>query len=104
MEAPKSTFMESTPSKKFLNYIALMSSIMEEAAQQRVWRKAMMKNDVWISCQDRRENQIQVVVQGVPYLLKREYDDNSSNEQVLPHRSKCLDVWKLSKGPLTLAN
>jgi hypothetical protein len=61
VEAPKSTFKESRPSRKFPNYLALLSSIInvepssfEEAADQQVWRDAMVedynsivKNDVW---------------------------------------------------------
>jgi hypothetical protein len=61
VEAPKSTFRESRPPRKFPNYLALMSSIIdvepssfEEATDQQVWRDAMveeynsiMKNDVW---------------------------------------------------------
>jgi hypothetical protein len=61
VEAPRSTFRESRPPRRFSSYMALMSSIIdyeptsvEEAADQQVWRDAMMeeyhsimKNDVW---------------------------------------------------------
>jgi predicted metal-dependent hydrolase len=61
VEAPRSTFRESRPPKRFSSYMALMSSIIdseptsvEEATDQQVWRDAMMeeyhsimKNDVW---------------------------------------------------------
>jgi hypothetical protein len=59
--APKTSFWVSHPPKKFPNYVALMSSIIdakpssyEEAASEQVWQDAMveeynsiMKNDVW---------------------------------------------------------
>jgi hypothetical protein len=58
--APRSTFRESRPLKKFPNYMALMSNIIDsepssfqEAVDQQVWWDAMveytsiMKNDVW---------------------------------------------------------
>jgi hypothetical protein len=61
VEAPESTFIKKRPSKKFADYMALMSSIIyfepssfQEATDQQVWRDAMveeytsiMKNDVW---------------------------------------------------------
>jgi hypothetical protein len=60
VETPRSTFRESRPPKKFPDYMALMSSILDskpsifqEAADQQVWQDAMveytsiMKNDVW---------------------------------------------------------
>jgi hypothetical protein len=61
VETPRSTFKERRPSKKFPNYMALMSSILDvepsnfhEAVDQQVWRDAMvekhtsiMKNDIW---------------------------------------------------------
>jgi hypothetical protein len=54
IEAPRSTFRESRPLKKFLNYMALLSCIIdskassfEEAIDQQVWRNAMVKDDVW---------------------------------------------------------
>jgi hypothetical protein len=54
VEAPSSTFRESRPPKKFPNYMALMSSIIDsesssvqEATDQQVWRNAMMEDDVW---------------------------------------------------------
>jgi hypothetical protein len=61
VEAPRSTFKGSRPSRPFLSYMELMSDIIdskptsfEEAAGHRVWRDAMteeyasiMKNDVW---------------------------------------------------------
>jgi hypothetical protein len=61
VETPRSTFKERIHPKKFLNYMALMSNIIDskpssyqEAADQQVWRDAMMeeytsimKNDVW---------------------------------------------------------
>jgi hypothetical protein len=60
-EAPRSTARERRPPRKFPNYMVLMSSIIdvepsnfEEAANQQVWRDAMveeytsiMRNDVW---------------------------------------------------------
>jgi hypothetical protein len=60
-EAPRSTVREQRPSKKFPNYMALMSRIIdvdpcsfEEAKNQQVWLDAMveeytyiMMNDVW---------------------------------------------------------
>jgi hypothetical protein len=60
-EAPRSVVRERRPPKKFLNYMALMSSIIdakpssfEEATYQQVWWDAMveeytsiMRNDVW---------------------------------------------------------
>jgi hypothetical protein len=59
-EAPRSVVRESKPLRKFSNYMALMSSIIdvepsnfEEATNQQVWRDAMveytsiMRNDVW---------------------------------------------------------
>jgi hypothetical protein len=61
IEAPRSTLRESRPSKKFSNYMELMSNNIDskplsaqEGANQRVWCDAMveeytsvMKNDVW---------------------------------------------------------
>jgi hypothetical protein len=54
VEAPRNTFRESKPSKKFPNYMVLMSSIIDsksssfqEATDQHVWRNSMMKDDVW---------------------------------------------------------
>jgi hypothetical protein len=61
VETPRSTFRESKPPKKFPDYMALMSNILDsepssfqEAADQQVWWDAMveeytsiMKNDVW---------------------------------------------------------
>jgi hypothetical protein len=61
VEPPKSTFRESRPPRKFPQYMALMTSIIdsepssyEEAANQQVWQDAMveehnsiMRNDVW---------------------------------------------------------
>jgi transposase InsO family protein len=61
VEAPKTTFRESRPPRKFSTYMALMTNIIdsepsnfEEATNQQVWRDAMveehnsiMKNDVW---------------------------------------------------------
>jgi hypothetical protein len=60
VETPRSTFRESKPPKKFPDYMRLMSSILEsepsifqKAANQQVWRDAMVeyisiiKNDVW---------------------------------------------------------
>jgi hypothetical protein len=59
-EAPKSANGERKPPRKFLNYMALMSSIIdvepssfEEVADQQVWQKAMVeytsitRNDIW---------------------------------------------------------
>jgi hypothetical protein len=54
VEAPRSTFRESKPPKKFPNFVALMSSIIDsesssvqEAADQQVWWDAMVQDDVW---------------------------------------------------------
>jgi hypothetical protein len=61
VEAPSSTFRESRPPTRFSSYLALMSNIsesepstFEEAADEQVWRDAMveeyssiMRNDVW---------------------------------------------------------
>jgi hypothetical protein len=61
VEAPRITLRESRPSKKFSNYMALMSNIIDskpfsaqEGANQHVWCDAMveeytsvMKNDLW---------------------------------------------------------
>jgi hypothetical protein len=61
VEPPRSTFRESRPPQKFPQYMALMTNIIdsepsnfEEAANQQVWRDAMveehnsiMRNDVW---------------------------------------------------------
>jgi hypothetical protein len=60
VETPRSTFRESKPPKKFPDYMALMSNILDfepssfqEVAYQQVWWDAMvvytsiMKNDVW---------------------------------------------------------
>jgi hypothetical protein len=61
VEPPRSTFRESRPPRKFPQYMALMTNIIdsepsnfEEAANQQVWRDAMveehnsiMRNDVW---------------------------------------------------------
>jgi hypothetical protein len=53
VEAPSSTVRERRPPKKFPNYMALMSSIIDsksssvqEATDQQVWRNAM-EDDVW---------------------------------------------------------
>jgi hypothetical protein len=52
-EAPRSTIRESRPSRKFPNYMALMSSIIdvepsnfEEVADQQVWHDVMVQDDV----------------------------------------------------------
>jgi hypothetical protein len=61
VEALRSTFRESRPSKKFRDYMALMSNIIDfkpsscqEATSQQIWQDAMVekytsivKNDVW---------------------------------------------------------
>ena len=60
VEASRRSFRESRPPRKFSNYMALMSNIIdfepsyyEETIDQQVWRDAMakytfiMKNDVW---------------------------------------------------------
>jgi hypothetical protein len=61
VEPPRSTFRESRPPRKFPQYMALMTNIIdsepsnfEEAGNQHVWRDAMveehnsnMRNDVW---------------------------------------------------------
>jgi hypothetical protein len=53
VEAPMSTFKESRPSKKFLNYMALLNCLInpkatnfEEATNQQVWRDAIVKDNV----------------------------------------------------------
>jgi transposase InsO family protein len=47
VEAPRSTFRESRPLKKFPNFMALMSNVIEEATNQQVYQDAMMEDDVW---------------------------------------------------------
>jgi hypothetical protein len=53
VEAPRSTFRESRPPKKFPNFMVLMSSIIDsksssvqEATDQQVWRDSMGQDDV----------------------------------------------------------
>ena len=62
VEAPQRTFKESRPPQKFSSYMALMSNIIDskpttfqKAANQQIWRDAMveeyssiMKNDVYV--------------------------------------------------------
>ena len=45
LEAPQSTFRESRALKKFPNYMALKSKVLEEATNQEVWRKSRVKDD-----------------------------------------------------------
>jgi hypothetical protein len=45
VEAPKNTFKESRPSKKFLNFMALMSNVIEEAVNQQVQQDALLQDD-----------------------------------------------------------
>jgi len=47
VEAPRSTFQESMPLKRFLNYLRLMTNIIEEATNKELWRKSMLKDDAW---------------------------------------------------------
>jgi hypothetical protein len=65
---PRSTFRESKPLKKFPNYMALMSSIIDsesssfqERANQQVWRDAIVEEYTskmfGTECQDQRGSQ-----------------------------------------------
>jgi hypothetical protein len=103
VEAPRSTFRERRPPKKFPNFMVLMSSIIDSessSVQEETtnrfggipWGRMMCR----ILCQDQRENQFQVALQEVPSSLRGSVDV-CSIRKVLPHRSKCLDVWKSSK-------
>jgi hypothetical protein len=47
VEAPRSTFRESRPPKKFPNFMALMSNVIEEATDHQVYQDAMVQDDVW---------------------------------------------------------
>jgi hypothetical protein len=47
VEAPRSIVRESRPSKKLPNFMALMSNIIKEAANQQVYQDAMIEDDVW---------------------------------------------------------
>jgi ABC-type sulfate transport system substrate-binding protein len=47
VQAPGRTFRKSKPQKKFPNFMALMSNVIEEAADQQVYQDAMVRDDVW---------------------------------------------------------
>jgi hypothetical protein len=72
------------------------SSSVQEATDQQVWWDAMVQDDVWDIVPGWRDNQFQVALPEVPSSLRGSVDVCSIG-QVLPHRSKCLDVWKSSK-------
>ena len=47
MERPRSLVKQSKPPNKFMNYMALKSSIIKETIDEQVWRNAMMEDNVW---------------------------------------------------------
>jgi hypothetical protein len=47
VEAPRSTVRESRPPKKFPNFMALISNVIEEATNHQVYQDAMVQDDVW---------------------------------------------------------
>jgi hypothetical protein len=57
VEAPRSTFRESKPPKKFPNFMALRSNVIEDAADHQVYQDAMVQMMCKILCQDQRDNQ-----------------------------------------------
>jgi hypothetical protein len=47
VEAPRSIVRESKPLKKFPNFLALTSNVIEETTNHQVYQDAMMQDDVW---------------------------------------------------------
>jgi hypothetical protein len=48
VEAPRSTFRESRPPKKFPNFMALRSNVIEDATDHQVYQDAMVQDDVQV--------------------------------------------------------
>jgi hypothetical protein len=102
MLRPLEHIQERRPSRKFPNFVALISSIIDSKSSSVQKQQTRFGGMPWCRmmcgtlCQDQRDSQFQVALPEVPSLLRGSVDV-CSIRQVLPHRSKCLDMWKSSK-------
>jgi hypothetical protein len=73
VEAPRSTVKESRPPKKFPNFMALRSNVIEEAADHQVYQDATVQKDVQDIVPRSKGQLVPGGSSSSTFLAKREY-------------------------------
>jgi hypothetical protein len=72
VEAPRSTFRESMPPKKFPNFVVLMNNVIENAVDQQVQHDDLVQDDVYDIMPRPEEKIVPGVSSRSNFLSKRE--------------------------------